>query len=88
MGDPRQRPDTEARLRAFGRWLRLLRQSRDLTQEQLGDRAGIDRGVISRIERGELNAGMAYLWQLAELRREFERAGAGAIDVEPVENRA
>lgn len=25
---------------------------------------------------------------LAELRREFERAGAGAIDVEPVENRA
>lgn len=66
MGDPRQRSDAEAQLRAFGRWLRLLRQSRDMTQEQLGERAGIERAVISRLERGELNAGMAYLWQLAD----------------------
>ena len=49
-----------------GCWLRLLRQSRRLSQEQLGDRAGIDRAVIGRIERGEVNVGIAYLWQLAD----------------------
>jgi transcriptional regulator with XRE-family HTH domain len=66
MDRSRQRSDAEARLRDFGRWLRLLRQSRRLSQEQLGARAGIDRAVIGRIERGEVNVGIAYLWQLAE----------------------
>ena len=66
MDRSRQRTDSEARLRDFGRWLRLLRQSRHLSQEQLGDRAGIDRAVIGRIERGEVNVGIAYLWQLAD----------------------
>lgn len=65
MDNPRQL-SAEARLRAFGRWLRLLRQSRELTQQQLGERAGIERATISRIERGELNAGIAYLWQIAD----------------------
>jgi len=66
MDRSRQRTDSEARLRDFGRWLRLLRQSRHLSQEQLGDLAGIDRAVIGRIERGEVNVGIAYLWQLAD----------------------
>jgi len=66
MDRSRQPTDSEARLRDFGRWLRLLRQSRHLSQEQLGDRAGIDRAVIGRIERGEVNVGIAYLWQLAD----------------------
>jgi XRE family transcriptional regulator, regulator of sulfur utilization len=66
MDRPRQRADADARLREFGAWLRLLRQSRRLSQEQLGDRAGIDRAVIGRIERGEVNVGIAYLWQLAD----------------------
>ena len=66
MERSRQRADADARLRDFGRWLRLLRQSRQLSQEQLGDRAGIDRAVIGRIERGEVNVGIAYLWQLAD----------------------
>ncbi len=66
MDRPRQRADADARLREFGAWLRLLRQSRRLSQEQLGARAGIDRAVIGRIERGEVNVGIAYLWQLAD----------------------
>jgi len=66
MERSRQGTETGARLRDFGRWLRLLRQSRHLSQEQLGDRAGIDRAVIGRIERGEVNVGIAYLWQLAD----------------------
>ena len=63
MTRSRQRADADARLRDFGRWLRLLRQS---SQEQLGDRAGIDRAVVGRIERGEVNVGIAYLCQLAD----------------------
>lgn len=66
MDRPRQRADSGVRLREFGAWIRLLRQSRRLSQEQLGDRAGIDRAVIGRIERGEVNVGIAYLWQLAD----------------------
>jgi transcriptional regulator with XRE-family HTH domain len=66
MNRPQQRAAADARLREFGGWLRLLRQSRRLSQEQLGERAGIDRAVIGRIERGEVNVGIAYLWQLAE----------------------
>ena len=66
MDRPRQRADSDVRLREFGAWIRLLRQSRRLSQEQLGARAGIDRAVIGRIERGEVNVGIAYLWQLAD----------------------
>lgn len=66
MDEPRERSQTEARLRAFGRWVRLLRQARELSQEQLGQRAGIDQAIISRIERGGINAGIAYLWPLAD----------------------
>lgn len=66
MDEPLQRPPSDANLRSFGRWLRLLRQSRGLTQEELGNRAGIERAVISRMERGEINSGIAYLWPLAD----------------------
>lgn len=69
MDEALQRPASDAHLREFGRWLRLLRQSRGLTQEELGSRAGIERAVISRMERGEINSGIAYLWPLAQALR-------------------
>jgi len=50
---------------ALGRWLRLLRQARHMSQEQLADTAGVARTIIGRIERGEINFGVLYLWQLA-----------------------
>lgn len=52
-------------LRAWGRWIRLLRTAHGLTQEQLGTRAGIDKNTIGAIERGEKNVGVAYVWRLA-----------------------
>jgi transcriptional regulator with XRE-family HTH domain len=66
MSEPPQRPESQERLVAFGRWVRLLRVSQDLSQEQLGERAGIERAVISRIEQGKVNTGIATLWQLAD----------------------
>ncbi|HHK1256661.1 TPA: helix-turn-helix domain-containing protein [Pseudomonas aeruginosa] len=38
---------------AFGRALRNLRKTANLTQEQLGFEAGLDRTYISVLERGE-----------------------------------
>lgn len=52
-------------LQAWGRWIRLLRTARGLTQEQLGHLAGTDKNTIGRIERGEKNVGVAYVWRLA-----------------------
>ena len=37
---------------AFGRAVRALRIRKRLTQEELGSRAGVSRGVIARIEQG------------------------------------
>jgi DNA-binding XRE family transcriptional regulator len=52
-------------LQAWGRWIRLLRTARGLTQEELGRLAGTDKNTIGRIERGEKNVGVAYVWRLA-----------------------
>ena len=49
----------------FGRRVRTLRHSRDLTQEDLAIAAGFDRAVIGFIERGERNIGISHLWPLA-----------------------
>lgn len=52
-------------LRAWGRWIRVLRTAHGLTQQQLADLAGTDKNSIGRIERGEKNVGVALVWQLA-----------------------
>jgi transcriptional regulator with XRE-family HTH domain len=41
-----------ARRRAIGDTIRAARSARQLTQERLGDMAGLDRKTISRIEQG------------------------------------
>jgi transcriptional regulator with XRE-family HTH domain len=38
---------------AFGKRVRLLRHTREMTQEKLADRADLHRTYISSIERGE-----------------------------------
>ncbi len=43
---------TESMGVAFGRWLKRLRQSREMTQEHLGSFVGMTRQQISRIETG------------------------------------
>ncbi len=51
--------------RQFGRILRDLRTTRDLTQEELAYRAGMDVTYLSDLERGRWNPSLAMLVDLA-----------------------
>lgn len=42
-------------IRRFGQQVRQLRQERNLSQEELAYRAGIELSQVGRIERGEIN---------------------------------
>ena len=54
--------------------LKRLRQEKDLSQEELADRAEINRNYVGMIERAENSASVDMLEKLAE-----------ALDVKPIE---
>jgi transcriptional regulator with XRE-family HTH domain len=49
----------------LGRQLRRLRQARGWSQEELAERAGLDRTYISGCERGRRNIGIENLFRLS-----------------------
>lgn len=49
----------------FGRQVRALRMARAWSQEELADRAGLDRTYIGGIERGERNIGLVNVFRIA-----------------------
>lgn len=53
-------------LQALGKVLNSKRQSRKLSLEELGQRAGLHRAYISEIERGERNPSLTVLKKLAD----------------------
>jgi transcriptional regulator with XRE-family HTH domain len=61
----------EAR-KTFGKRLRKLRRERDLSQEELGFRADLDRNYVGGIERGERNPTLVNICRIA-----------GALGLEP-----
>lgn len=58
-------PPLSPRHRALGRAVRTLREARDLTQEDLADRAGMSANYVGDAERGERNISVRALWLLA-----------------------
>jgi transcriptional regulator with XRE-family HTH domain len=54
--------------------LRRLRHDKELTQEELADRAGISARYVGKIERANVSASVSVLGRLAT-----------ALDVEPCE---
>ena len=50
----------------FGKRLRLLRRTNDLTQEQLAEKVGCSTEYISRVERGLVSPSFKIIQQLAE----------------------
>src|SRR5262245_17274398 len=59
-------PKRPERQRIF---LKEWRRHRGLTQEQLADRIGIDRTIVSKIENGKLDYHQAFLEAAAEALR-------------------
>ena len=54
--------------------LRLLRQEREITQEELADRTGLSSRYVGSIERARVSASITVLGKLAR-----------AIDIDPCE---
>lgn len=50
----------------FGKNLRKLRLSKNLTQEELADRAGLHFTYVGQIERGVRNPSLVNLYKLAK----------------------
>lgn len=53
-------------LKRFGKSLRVLRNSANMSQEELANEADIPISQIGRIERGEINATLSTLNALAD----------------------
>ncbi len=50
----------------FGKHLQNLRNERNLTQENLAEKAGMDRSYLSEVERGLKAISIEKLYQLAQ----------------------
>ena len=59
-------PKRDPVLAAFGLRLRQQREAKDLTQERLAEKAGLDQTYISGIERGLRNPGIKNVVRLAK----------------------
>ena len=70
-------------LMLFGRRLRSLRTDRGLTQQQLGEKAGLSYKYLGAIERGEENPSLKVIDKLA---RALEVAPRDMLDVEHEES--
>jgi transcriptional regulator with XRE-family HTH domain len=59
-------PKRDTVLAALGQNVRRRREARDLTQEKLAEKAGLDPTYISGIERGLRNPGIKNVARLAK----------------------
>ena len=53
-------------LKAFGQLIRRRRQALEISQEEFGYRAGLDRTYVSGLERGVRNPSLTALVSLAQ----------------------
>jgi transcriptional regulator with XRE-family HTH domain len=66
MNKDEQSPTAEKMLVDFGLRLKQLRLEKELSQEQLGMLAQLDRTYISGIERGVRNVGVINIFRIAQ----------------------
>lgn len=65
MGQLPRTPEAQAFLVAFGLTVRELRLERQLSQQELGERAGLDRRTVNRLENATHALSTAHLGALA-----------------------
>jgi transcriptional regulator with XRE-family HTH domain len=66
MNKNEQSPSAEKMLVKFGLRLKQLRLAKELSQEELGMLAQLDRTYISGIERGVRNVGVVNIFRIAK----------------------
>jgi transcriptional regulator with XRE-family HTH domain len=57
---------TTALLKKFGKNVQRFRKAAGLTQEELGELTGLDRGYISGVERGVRNPAIVNIEKIAK----------------------
>lgn len=50
----------------FGQHVRRIRESKNISQEDLANLAGIGRSYYGRVERGEKNIGLLLIYRIAK----------------------
>ncbi len=77
----------DAVLRELGHRLERLRLARNISQEELGDIAGVSRATVIRVERGESvqSSTMVKLWRALDLLGEIDAAMPEHLDSPIVE---
>ncbi len=68
--------------RAFGNHLRALRERRELNQERLGSKAGLNGKFVGEVERGE-SISLDSLWRVARAARLNRTLGVPMVAVIP-----
>ncbi len=58
--------DSEEIKQRFGARVRELRQAKEMSQEQLGFDAGLDRTYINSVEQGNRNVSLVNIVRIAE----------------------
>jgi transcriptional regulator with XRE-family HTH domain len=61
-----KKQDIDGRLVSIGEAIRALRAKQGMSQEELANLSGIDRGHMGRLERGERNLSILNLFRVAE----------------------
>lgn len=57
---------TDDRMIAFGKRVREVRKSKEISQEKLAEMAGIDRSYMGNIERGEKNITLKKAYEICD----------------------
>lgn len=73
-------PAKEPALRRFGENVRAKREAQDLSQEQLAERADLDRTYISGVERGVRNLSILSAVRIAKALKITVADLCGSID--------
>ena len=69
---PKLKPQPHSRysidaVRLIGRLIRVARKERGLTVQEVSERAGISRGLVQRIEKGDMKCSIGAVFEVAAI---------------------
>jgi HTH-type transcriptional regulator/antitoxin HipB len=82
--DERENFENELKAEILAHKFKELRKKRKLTQSQLAERLGVEKGQISRIENGKFNLTLATIHKIAAELKVRVNFSFQEIDLKPV----